>query len=113
MLISSQGNSIGNILQGRFYLNNLLLKLILIIDRKMKLKTEGDREVKLLRNIKIMKKLLIIIIVSALALGTVGYLGLHYIKEMAKDSEEMYKDSLVPLNSIMQIRVMLIQLSCL
>ncbi|WP_368658065.1 methyl-accepting chemotaxis protein [Metabacillus halosaccharovorans] len=60
---------------------------------------------KLLRNLNMMKKLLIIIIVSALALGTVGYLGLHYIKEMAKDSEEMYKDSLIPLNSIMQIRV--------
>lgn len=71
----------------------------------MKLITEGDHEVKLLRNLKMMKKLLIIIIVSALALGTVGYLGLHYIKELAKDSEEMYKDSLIPLNSIMQIRV--------
>ncbi|WP_078431918.1 methyl-accepting chemotaxis protein [Metabacillus halosaccharovorans] len=60
---------------------------------------------KLLRNLKMMKKLLIIIIVSALSLGTVGYMGLHYINSMAKDSEEMYKDSLIPLNSIMQIRV--------
>jgi len=75
------------------------------MDRKTKLKTEGDHEVKLLRNLKMMKKLLIIIIVSALSLGTVGYMGLHYINSMAKDSEEMYKDSLIPLNSIMQIRV--------
>lgn len=52
-----------------------------------------------------MKKLLFIIIVSALSLGTVGFLGLHYIKEMAKESEVMYDNSLIPLNSIMQIRV--------
>ncbi len=81
------------------------MKPILFIVRKTKLITEGDHEVKLLRNLKMMKKLLIIIIVSALSLGTVGYMGLHYINSMAKDSEEMYKDSLIPLNSIMQIRV--------
>ncbi|KGR76274.1 methyl-accepting chemotaxis protein [Ureibacillus sinduriensis] len=60
---------------------------------------------KFLRNLSISKKLLIIIIVSALALGSVGTLGVSYINEMAKGSNDMFKDNLIPLNKIMQIRV--------
>jgi methyl-accepting chemotaxis protein len=61
--------------------------------------------VKLLKNLSITKKLLIIIVVSALALGSVGFLGLNYILAMTKNSESMYKENLVPLGNIMQIRV--------
>ncbi|MFM9277110.1 methyl-accepting chemotaxis protein [Paenibacillus jiagnxiensis] len=60
---------------------------------------------KLLKNLSITRKLLIIIVVSALALGTVGFLGLNYIRTMAKNSEVMYKENLLPLGDIMQIRV--------
>lgn len=60
---------------------------------------------KLLRNMSISKKLLIIIIVSGLGLSSVGTLGVSYINEMAKGSNDMYKDNLLPLNMVMQIRV--------
>lgn len=60
---------------------------------------------KFLRNLSISKKLLIIIIVSALGLGSIGTLGVSYINEMAKSSNNMFKDNLIPLNKIMQIRV--------
>lgn len=60
---------------------------------------------KLLRNLNITKKLLIIIIVSALGLSSVGFLGVSYINKMAKRSNVMYHDNLLPLNLIMQIRV--------
>ncbi|MFB5762100.1 methyl-accepting chemotaxis protein [Paenibacillus medicaginis] len=60
---------------------------------------------KLLKNLSITRKLLIIIVVSALALGSVGFLGLNYILVMTKNSEAMYKENLIPLGNIMQIRV--------
>lgn len=60
---------------------------------------------KLLKNLNITRKLLIIIIVSALGLSSVGILGVSYIKVMAQGSEIMYKENLLPLNTIMQIRV--------
>ncbi|NRG35185.1 MCP four helix bundle domain-containing protein, partial [Niallia circulans] len=60
---------------------------------------------KLLKNLNITKKLFIIILVSALSLGTIGYTGLHYIKDMAKDSQEMYEKSLIPISNLMQMRI--------
>lgn len=60
---------------------------------------------KFLRNLSISKKLLIIIIASALGLCSIGTLGISYINEMAKGSNVMYKDNLLHLNKIMQIRV--------
>ncbi|MCZ8519496.1 MULTISPECIES: methyl-accepting chemotaxis protein [Paenibacillus] len=60
---------------------------------------------KLLRNLGIMKKLMILISISVLALGSVGFLGEYYIRKMAMNSEIMYKDNLIPLGKIMQIRV--------
>jgi methyl-accepting chemotaxis protein len=60
---------------------------------------------KLLKNVSIARKLLILIIVSALALASVGILGVSYIKKMAQGSDIMFNDNLLPLNKIMQIRV--------
>lgn len=60
---------------------------------------------KLLKNLNITRKLFIIILVSALSLGTIGYTGLHYIKDMAKDSQEMYEKSLIPISNLMQMRI--------
>ncbi|MGP7818684.1 methyl-accepting chemotaxis protein [Niallia sp. 01092] len=60
---------------------------------------------KILKNITITKKLLVIISVSALALSIVGLVGLNYIKEMAKDSERMYKENLLPISQLMQFRL--------
>jgi len=60
---------------------------------------------KFLRNLSISKKLLIIIIASALGLSAIGALGVSYINEMAKGSNVMYKENLLHLNKIMQIRV--------
>ncbi|MBO2945176.1 methyl-accepting chemotaxis protein [Paenibacillus sp. F411] len=60
---------------------------------------------KLLRNLSITKKLMILILISALSLISVGMTGLAYITKMAGDSEAMYKDSLLPLSTIMQIQI--------
>ncbi|WP_445491719.1 methyl-accepting chemotaxis protein [Niallia sp. 03133] len=60
---------------------------------------------KLLKNMTITKKLLVIISVSALSLSIVGMVGLNYIKEMAKDSEKMYKENLLPISHLMQFRL--------
>lgn len=60
---------------------------------------------KFLKNLSISKKLLIMIIVSALGLSSVAALGVTYINEIAKGSNDMYIDNVVPLNTVMQIRV--------
>ncbi|WP_176467211.1 methyl-accepting chemotaxis protein [Terribacillus saccharophilus] len=60
---------------------------------------------KLLKNVKIRTKMLILILVGAIALGTVGAAGIFYTREMAKDAELMYKEKLLPNLSLSQIRV--------
>lgn len=48
---------------------------------------------------------MVIIIISALSLGTAGFLGLNYIRLMAKGSEIMYEEKVLPISKIMQIRI--------
>ncbi|MDQ0229854.1 methyl-accepting chemotaxis protein [Metabacillus malikii] len=60
---------------------------------------------KRIRNLTITKKFLIIIIISALTVCTVGLSGLNFIKMMADDSDVMYKENMVPLHDVMQIRI--------
>ncbi|TYP76436.1 methyl-accepting chemotaxis protein [Paenibacillus methanolicus] len=60
---------------------------------------------KLLRNLTISKKLTLLIFVSAVGLGSVGTVGINYIRDIAQNSEEMYAHNLIPLNTVMQIRV--------
>ncbi|MFC4099296.1 methyl-accepting chemotaxis protein [Paenibacillus xanthanilyticus] len=60
---------------------------------------------KLLRNLSISKKLTLLIFVSAVGLGSVGTLGINYMRDIAQNSEHMYEHNLIPLNTIMQIRV--------
>lgn len=60
---------------------------------------------KLLKNLSIAKKLMILICVSAISLLTVGILGQQYTNKMADESTVMYEENLIPLNTVMQIRV--------
>nr|WP_306813133.1 methyl-accepting chemotaxis protein [Paenibacillus soyae] len=60
---------------------------------------------RLLKNLTIAKKLMIMIVVSAVALGSVGLLGLNYIRGIAQNGETMYHDHMLPLGTIMQIRI--------
>ncbi|NGZ74573.1 methyl-accepting chemotaxis protein [Saccharibacillus alkalitolerans] len=60
---------------------------------------------KLLKNLSVSRKLTLLIVVSALALGSVGFIGLNYIRLMAKDSEIMYNENLIPLSKVMQVRI--------
>lgn len=60
---------------------------------------------KQLRNLSIGKKLMILIVVSTVALTTVGVMGVSYLRHVAQGSEIMYEDSLLPLNTIMQMRI--------
>ncbi len=60
---------------------------------------------KLLKNLSIAKKLFIIILISIIALGSIGFTGLNYIKIMAQNTEDMYTRSLVPITNLIQIRV--------
>lgn len=60
---------------------------------------------KLLKNVKIRTKMLILILVGAIALGIVGTAGIIYTRDMANDAEMMYKEKLIPNLSISQIRL--------
>jgi len=60
---------------------------------------------KLLKNLTISKKLLVFILLSIIALCTIGFTGLFYIKSMAQNTKEMYEKSLVLITNMMQIRV--------
>lgn len=60
---------------------------------------------KLFRNLSVTRKLIILITVSALALGSVGFIGLNYIRVLAKDSKIMYGENLIPLSKVMQARI--------
>lgn len=60
---------------------------------------------KLFRNLSVARKLMIWITVSALALGSVGFVGLNYIHVLAKDSKIMYGENLIPLSKVMQARI--------
>ncbi|MFP7495073.1 methyl-accepting chemotaxis protein [Terribacillus saccharophilus] len=60
---------------------------------------------KLLRNVKIGTKLLLLVLVGAIALGLVGTAGVLYTREMAHDAEAMYKENLLPNAYISQMRL--------
>ncbi|CAM3452811.1 MULTISPECIES: methyl-accepting chemotaxis protein [Saccharibacillus] len=60
---------------------------------------------KLFKNFSVAKKLIILIAISALALGAVGFTGLSYIRQLSKDSQIMYSDNLIPLGKVMQARI--------
>lgn len=57
----------------------------------------------LLRNMKIKQKMMLLIIISILSLGSVGLLDFIYMNQMAQKSEFMYKDLLKPTEGLGQI----------
>lgn len=60
---------------------------------------------KVLRNLRIYQKLLILLIIAAVSLGAVGAVGLNYVREMAQKSEYTYKENLMPIQWLSQIRI--------
>lgn len=60
---------------------------------------------KVLRNLRIYQKLLILLIIAAVSLGAVGAVGLYYVREMAQKSEYTYKENLMPIQWLGQIRI--------
>lgn len=60
---------------------------------------------RLLQNIKISQKLLILIVVSAISLSGIGYLGYYYLKFISQESEIMYENQLVPNRMLGQLRI--------
>ncbi|RAK18875.1 methyl-accepting chemotaxis sensory transducer [Anoxybacillus vitaminiphilus] len=59
----------------------------------------------LLRNLKIGKKLVILVVISVLFIGGVGITGYHYMNEMSNNSEKMYTDRLLPIKWLGQFRI--------
>ncbi|WP_312092342.1 methyl-accepting chemotaxis protein [Niallia sp.] len=57
-----------------------------------------------LQNINISKKILIIIMFSAIALILIGLFGMYGMKEMADNSQEMYEEKLLPNTYIAKIQ---------
>ena len=51
----------------------------------------------LLQNLKFAQKLMVLMIIVTISLGAVGYTGYHYLSMASKQMEEIYKDSLVPI----------------
>ncbi|WP_042203686.1 methyl-accepting chemotaxis protein [Paenibacillus camerounensis] len=60
---------------------------------------------RLLKNLGIAKKLMILILVSAASLLTIGTIGQVYTNIMADKSTVMYEENLIPLKTVMQIRI--------
>lgn len=56
-----------------------------------------------LQNINISKKILIIIMFSAIALILIGLFGMYGMKEMASNSQKMYEEKLLPNTYIAKI----------
>ncbi|MEC2074531.1 methyl-accepting chemotaxis protein [Metabacillus fastidiosus] len=57
-----------------------------------------------LRNLKIQQKQLLLIMVSILCLGIVGFLGYEYMQEMAHSSVKMYSENLKPIDWLGEIK---------
>lgn len=60
---------------------------------------------RLLKDLGIAKKLMILILVSAASLLTIGTIGQVYTNIMADKTEVMYGENLIPLKTVMQIRI--------
>ncbi|MCH1626404.1 methyl-accepting chemotaxis protein [Ferdinandcohnia quinoae] len=59
----------------------------------------------LLRNLKVSRKLLLLLIISALSLIIVGVIGINSTKKMAEESESMYNNTLQPNMWLGQVRI--------
>ncbi|MFP7255669.1 methyl-accepting chemotaxis protein [Terribacillus goriensis] len=59
----------------------------------------------MLRNAKIRTKLLILILIGAVALGAVGASGIYYMRGAASNAKEIYEKKLLPNLSLSQIRI--------
>ena len=50
-----------------------------------------------LRNMKVFAKLLVLIVVSVISLGAVGFTGYHYLSKANEGMDEMYREKLMPI----------------
>ena len=57
-----------------------------------------------LKNMKVGKKLLVLIMIAGVLLLAIGGIGYAYMQSMAKDTKSMYKDQLVTINTLSQIK---------
>ncbi|MFX3673606.1 MAG: methyl-accepting chemotaxis protein [Paenisporosarcina sp.] len=57
-----------------------------------------------LKNLKISKKIVILLIFAVISIGVVGFTGFLYMQQMAQNSEDMYENRLLPLQYIDQIK---------
>jgi methyl-accepting chemotaxis protein len=60
---------------------------------------------KFLRNLTVGMKLILLMSISTISLTTVGIAGISFVRHVAEDSEIMYEDNVLPLRTIMQIRI--------
>lgn len=60
---------------------------------------------KFLRNLTVGMKLILLMSISIISLTTVGIAGISFVRHVAEDSEIMYEDNVLPLRTIMQIRI--------
>lgn len=58
----------------------------------------------LLRNMKIMSKLVVLIVSSIVFIATVGFVGYFYSSQMSAAATEMYDNKLQPINDLNQLR---------
>lgn len=72
--------------------------------REGELDKKGVALMKFLQNMNISKKILFIIMFSAIALVLIGLFGMYGMKEMADNSQEMYEEKLVPNTYIAKVQ---------
>ncbi|MBB4827118.1 methyl-accepting chemotaxis protein [Sporosarcina luteola] len=56
------------------------------------------------RNIKVGQKLIVLIVLAAVLLASIGAVGYAYMRDMAKDTEIMYKELLEPINTLNKLK---------
>lgn len=70
----------------------------------MKSQLKGDYDMKFLRNMKVRTKLTILIIFASCLTVAIGLIGFVYMKDMAKDTKDMYAEQLQPIQTIGKLR---------
>jgi methyl-accepting chemotaxis protein len=65
----------------------------------------GGKKMKVLRNLKIFQKLILLLSITAVSLGVVGAVGLNYVRDMAHKSEYTYEENLIPIQWLDEIRL--------
>lgn len=68
------------------------------------MRKNGKFRLKYINNIGIFTKLMVILVISTLALGMVGYSGIHAIHQLSNSEKKIYEEQLIPNHLFAEVR---------